>query len=588
MKNRSIYRLRAAQITLSVFAGATLVSCTAGPPPADTVITNAFVYTVDADQPDAEAVAVRDGEIVFVGSASGAKSFIDSETEVVDANGRMVMPGLIDAHVHPSGGGAGLNSCSLDYAQLTVEETLEVVQGCLDSGTGIIGEGDSRWLMVKYWDLQGLKPTGTVMTKSDLDQLDAVGTAVVLTATDGHNHVVNSKALELAGVDKNTPDPETGRIERDADGEPTGYFSDAGKVVTMHAPEKSTEEQTSDLKAGLRALNEVGVTAIYGNAGGLEQYNILQDEGSLTTRVSAAPTVTAEQLRASDLSELIEYLDEQKDLYDDGNVHVNTVGEILVDGVMEFPAFTAANLDPYLEDVNGAWQPTTNTGPTYFEGESLNDLVIALDAAGWNSHFHTVGDRAVRQVIDAVEAAREVNGETGTSFSTSHNQLVDPSDIPRFVDLGVTASFSPQWAQRDAYTVDNLANYIGPERANRLYPFGQLYEAGVNVSTGSDWPVDELSPWRMVEQAVTRTGAVGFDGHPGVLAEDQTVTLEQSIEMITKNAAKQIGMWDEIGSISVGKRADMLILDQNLFEIPAGEIHATNPTHVYFDGVDVL
>lgn len=547
--------------------------------PADTVITNAYVYTVDTSNPEAEAVAIRNGKIVYVGTSSGARAYIGRSTTVRDVQGRMVMPGLIDAHVHPGAAGAGLTGCSLEYQQLTVAETLDAIQGCIDKSQGFIGPAGNRWLEVNYWDLQGLKPAGTKMSRLDLDKLKT-DAPIFVNSTDHHNGLANSKALAAAGITKSTPDPAKGTMERDADGNPTGFFADAMGLVTSHIPDKNAADVKRDFAASLHSLNATGVTGIYGNGGGLKTYSDLQKEGRLTTRVSAGASGDL----TGDMKTLTSTLNAQKKRYDKGNVHVNTVGEVLVDGVIEYPAFTASLLDPYLEKVDGSWAPSANKGPTYYTDQQIKTLIVALDKAGWNAHFHTIGDRAVRQVLDGVAAARSANGVTDTIFSTTHNELVAPSDLPRFAALRVVANFSPQWAQRDAYTIDNLADYLGPERAGRLYPFGAIAATGATVSTGSDWPVDDLNPWRMVEQAFTRTGAQGYDGHPGALSPDLAVSLQQSIAMITKNAAKQIDLWDEIGSIQVGKKADLLVLDRNLFDVKLSDIHKTKPLQVYFGG----
>lgn len=581
---KPLFRLGVGALAAAALAGSAAVATGASAEaraqvPADTVITDAYVYTVDTKHPEAEAVAIRDGKIVYVGTSTGVQSYIGPKTKVEDVQGRMVMPGLIDAHAHPGGAGAGLTGCSLDYQELTVDETLTAVQDCIDDERGFVGPADNRWLQIRYWNLQGLKPAGTTMTRLDLDRLNTT-VPMFMVSTDGHNGLANSKALQVAGITKDTPDPTRGFMERDPDGNPTGYFSDANSLVTSHIPSKSDADTKRDLKASLDALNATGVTAFFGNSGSLKNYNELQDEDELTARVSAAASGDL----TGDMDALIATLNSQKALYDKGNVHVNTVGEILVDGVMEYPAFTASLLDPYLTKVDDEWVPSSNRGPSYFSDQQMKTLVVALDKAGWNGHFHTIGDRAVRQVLDGVAAARAANGVTDTIFSTTHNELVAPSDIPRFASLRVIANFSPQWAQRDAYTVDNLADYLGPERAGRLYPIGAIAATGATVSTGSDWPVDELNPWRMIEQAVTRTGAAGYDGHPGALSPDDAVTLKQSIAMITKNAAKQIGLWNEIGSIEVGKDADLLVLDQNLFDVKLGQIHKTAPAQVYFDG----
>lgn len=582
---RSPFRRRAGALAAAVaLAGSTVVVTGAVAEartqvPADTVITDAYVYTVDTKHPEAEAVAIRDGKIVYVGTSAGAQNYIGPKTKVEDVQGRMVMPGLIDGHAHPGGAGAGLTGCSLDYQQLTVDETLAAIQQCIDGQRGFIGPDDNRWLQIRYWDLQGLKPAGTTMTRLDLDKLNT-DVPMFMVSTDGHNGLANSKALQVAGITKDTPDPARGVMERDADGNPTGFFADANSMVSAHIPAKNDADTTRDLKASLDALNATGVTAFFGNSGGLKNYNDLQDQGALTARVSAAASGNL----TGDMDDLIATLNAQKAQYDKGNVHVNTVGEILVDGVMEYPAFTASLLDPYLTKVDDEWVPGANRGPSYYTDQQIKTLVVALDKAGWNGHFHTIGDRAVRQVLDGVAAARATNGVTDTIFSTTHNELVAPSDVPRFASLRVIANFSPQWAQRDAYTVDNLADYLGPERASRLYPIGAVVATGATVSTGSDWPVDELNPWRMIEQAVTRTGAEGYDGHPGALSPDLAVTLKQSIAMITKNAAKQIGLWNETGSIEVGKDADLLVLDQNLFDVKLGSIHKTKPVQVYFGG----
>ncbi len=547
-------------------------------PGVDTVLRNGFVYTVNDQQPEARAVAVDGTKIVFVGSDSGAQEYVGPDTRVVDLQGRMVMPGLVDSHVHPVDGGLELSQCSLEYQALTQAQLRSRITDCLRQTRE---QEPDDWLEVFSWPESETQPPGTTLNKSALDALETQRPIIVY-GTDGHKALVNARALELSGIDEETSDPPDGSIVRDGSGEPTGMLNDGAiGLVTGQIPSVTKDDRFRYAQQAVDALNEHGITTVFDAASGeniLRAYSELETNGDLTLRTRAA--IVFDQEDAEHPDQAIDQLQELSDDYETERLRIGAV-KIFVDGVLEHPAKTAALLEPYLHNVGSEkdpeWVPSEDRGALYVRPDDLRRLVTALDAAGWQVHFHAIGDRAVREALNAVEEARRAN-ETegwGNRYTITHLELVHPDDVRRFAELRVVANMQMQWFQRDGYTVENGRPYIGKQRFDRLYPARSLVESDAKLAASSDWPVDPLFPFYAIERGVTRT-AEGWYGYPDEpLNADQRLSLHTALEAYTLNGAFQLSLADEVGSLEAGKLADLIVLDQNLLEVPTDRIDQT-------------
>ena len=531
---------------------------------ADLVLRNGKVLTLAGGR-QATAVAVSGGRIVYVGSNAGAQALVGAATEVIDAGGRMVMPGIHDGHTHPLAGGLALTKPTLDYRRLNKRQFVEAIRRLLERTRDQEPDG---WLSVDLWDATAMDEQPT---KEDLDGL-ATSRPILVISLDGHIAVANSRALEIGGVTASTPDPRGGSIRRGPGREPTGILlDDAIGLVLEKVPPLTPEQNAAALRAGHDAAVQQGVTSYLDASVGrteLAALAALSDQGALNLRPSVAITVSAR--RAADPAELLAFLDELRATYGRPDITIRTV-KMFFDGVIEHPTQTAALLEPYRVNRGTRRNPRfvrgRSRGPTYFRQAVANRAIAALDAAGWQVHVHAIGDRAVRSALDAFQHARRRNGRSDNRHTITHLELVHPDDFPRFKQLGVLASMQLQWAGRDSYTVDSLRPYIG-RRWRHTYPSGSLARAGATLCGGSDWPVDPLLPFRQIEMAVNRTADEVYEGYPGPLFARQGLSLRASIAMHTRQSAFQLHQEQVSGQIREGLAADLLVLDRDLLGVP--------------------
>jgi hypothetical protein len=538
----------------------------AGTDAADLALTGGRIYTVDARRSWAEAVAIRGGRIVFVGSDEDAKAHIGPDTKVVELEGRLVMPGFQDAHIHPISAGLEAQSCDLNGLE-TVEEYLVVIKQYADA------HPDAAWITGGGWLMSAFGP-GALASRKLLDGV-VPDRPVYLSSADGHTVWVNTKALEVAGITNKTPDPPDGRIDREPKtGAAVGSLQEgASALVASKMPPVSDEQREAGLRYAVKYLNGFGITAIQDasvNEEDLETYRKLDDAGDLTLHVIGSIWWEREQG-----VEQIEGMKRLRSEYTKGHVDAGTV-KIMQDGVME--NYTAALLEPYVI-------PSKSRGIPMVDPEKLETAVTQLDAAGFQVHFHAIGDAAIRQSLDAVEAARKANGDLGHRHHISHLQLIDAADIPRFRELGVGANFQPLWAYADEYITELTIPFLGPERSAHMYPIGSVQESGATVAFGSDWSVSSPNPFEEMETAVTRLGALGERTEP--FLPEEAITLPEAIAAFTINAAYTNRLDKDTGSIEAGKRADLVVLDRNLFEIPASELSDVKALVTLFEGKPV-
>ena len=534
---------------------------------ADLVLKNGAIYTVDGSRTWAQAVAIRDGHIVFVGSDKQLQGHIGASTRVVDLKGRMVLPAFQDAHIHPISAGLQANSCNLEGLK-TAEEYTAAIRKYATS------HPQEPWITGGGWLMSTFGPGG--MPHRELIDAVVPDRPVYLSSSDGHSSWANTKALELAHITKDTPDPADGRIDRDPrTGEAIGSLQEgAGSLIEKLIPAPTAARRQDGLRYAVKFLNGLGITAIQDAMvfeDDLKAYHALNEKGELNLRVVAA--IWWEHREGLEQIERIERLRKQ---YTENRIDVGTV-KIMQDGVME--NYTAVMLKPYLN------KPGNVLGIPMVDPQKLKDIVTRLDADGFQVHFHAIGDGAVRQSLDAIEQARRVNGDLGHRDHIAHLELIDPADVPRFRELGVVANFQPLWAFADEYITNLTIPFMGPERSSRLYPIGTMYRSGAVVAFGSDWYVSSANPLEEIQVAVTRMGPDGETHTPFLPGE--RINLPEALAAFTINAAYVNRLEKQTGSIEVGKLADLVVLDHNLFAIKPTQIGKSRVLVTLFEGKPV-
>ncbi|MGX1881944.1 amidohydrolase [Streptomyces sp. NPDC055287] len=535
--------------------------------PADLVLTGGPVLTLDAARSRATTVAVTGGRVTAVGHDE-VRDLIGPKTEVVDLAGRLLVPGFQDAHIHPVSAGLELAQCDLTAVR-TAAETTAAVRAYADA------HPDREWITGGGWSMEAF--AGGSPTR---DLLDAVvpDRPVYLPNRDHHGAWANTRALRLAGIDRTTPDPADGRIERDADGEPTGLLQEgAMDLVARLTPPSTPADRLAALLRAQRLLHSYGITAwqdaIVGTFGSMsdpaDAYLTAARDGSLTARVSGALWWDRER-GAEQIPELVARRSELSH----GCFRAGSV-KLMVDGVAE--TGTAALLDPYLD---GCGCATANRGTSFIDPADLRRYVTELDALGFQAHFHALGDRAVRDALDAVEAARTANGHRDTRPHLAHLQIVHPHDIPRFRELGATANIQPLWAAHEPQMDELTIPFLGDERAGWQYPFGALLRSGATLAAGSDWPVSSPDPMHGIHTAVNRVEPLG-DGP--VFLPEQRIGLTDAFAAYTAGSA-YVNHLDDTGSIRSGALADLAVLDRDPYAAPPEEIAATRVACTFVDG----
>ena len=551
--------------------------------PADTVFLHGHVHTVDSHDTVAEAVAVRDGLIVYAGDDSGALAFIGRRTRIVNLGGRMMMPGLIDGHMHPQSGGLRMLDCNLDYKSLTVAEFQVRIQTCVDNETAA---GPNDWLKVINWFEPGMQPDGTVLTHAALDGVRTTR-PIMVHSTYGHTDLTNARGLALAGITRATPDPKDGVIVRDAAGDPTGLLEDAAKdAVENLVPAPSPARNLEATQKALDAMRRQGITSFldaFTDIDTLTAYTMVSRRGGLTARAHFA--VLIDSVAGYDPDKAIAEVLREKALFEqqaDGARPVMRLhtAKLFLDGVINPPSFTGLMVAPYFINAGSMdapdWRPGKSTGPApYFTQAQLSDTLIKLAAAGIDPHMHADGDGAVREALDAIAAMRQAFPHADVRPAVAHDEIVDPDDYDRYAALNALPVLSFQW-EKPAVDVAPLKDDLGPERYALIEPAGLLDLHGARIVYGSDWPVDPLDEWEALRTAVTRT-ATGGDAvrFPGRLGVDPGLPLGVAIRAITLNAAYSLHQESVTGSIETGKYADLIVLDRDLFAIPPDDIAGT-------------
>lgn len=515
---------------------------------ADMVLRDGVVFTVDPARSWATGVAISGGRIVAVARDDDElDEWIEPHTEIVSLDGRMVLPGFQDAHVHPPTAGLGLLRCNL-HEGVNRASYLETIAAYAAE------HPDDEWILGDGWAMDAF-PGGTP-TRDDLDRV-VPDRPVFLINRDGHGAWVNSRALALAGMDGGTPDPVDGRIERDRDGEPAGTLQEGAMTLVQRVvPADTAADYERGLAVAQDYLLSLGVTAWQDadvTPDTEEAYRTMAGRGDLIARV-----VGALWWERSAGEEQIDDLIARRDRGAIGRFRPTSV-KMMLDGVAE--NFTGSMLDPYLGPDG---QATSNRGIDFIDPDLLPRFVTRLDAEGFQVHFHAIGDRAVRNALDAVEAARQANGWSDARHHISHIQVIATVDLPRFRRLGVVANGQPFWACYEGYQTDLTIPFFGPERAARQYPFRSLLRHGATLAFGSDWSVSTPNPLLEMETAVRRISPHHRNKDP--FFPDERVSLADAIAAFTAGSAYVNHLEGATGSIEVGKAADLVVLDRNIFE----------------------
>lgn len=562
---------------------------------ADKIYLNGTIFTSDADNNICEAIAFAAGKVLHTGTNLEVKALKGDKTDVIDLAGKMLMPGIVDSHLHPFWGGLQLSGCNLDYASLSVADTLQFVQDYLDKDDKF---GDTDWLQVRAFLRQAVLPLGTDITRRDLDTLDTKR-PVILFANDCHTLVANSRALELFGIDENTPTPKDGTIRRFPDGTLNGIMEDAPAMRAFDSIPAVDDASAIVVAENVQSLlNSQGVTTVM-DARALalqfDAFTTLKSQDKLTIRLLGAREITPDNSpTVADVPAAVDKMMEFAAKYTDATWSATQPGifihhaKFFVDGVMQSPINTAALLEPYRHNIGSKEHPeyvsSTNYGDLYYPNELLTALITTVSERGFHPHMHTVADGAIEVTLNAIEHMRSQLPGKDIRPSLAHNELTSPHQFKRFKDLSVIPCLSFQWAGYTDEFAEDMRNILGDERFENLEPAGKFYDAGVRVAFGSDWPIDPLDEWFDFKVAVTRKGEAPNNPR---LNTDRNVTLTEVLRSATIDAAYMIDADKYVGSLEAGKFADYIILDRDVFKNDPADIENVKILKTFVGGKEV-
>lgn len=544
----------------------------------DVLFTGGAVFTGAGEPQTGLAVGVTEGRIHAIRPAAEAEELIGPDTQVIDTRGALLSPGFQDAHAHPIGGGVEALQCDLTGAE-SADETVALIAEYAASNP------EEQWILGAGWSMDHF-PGGSPIR----GLIDAVlsDRPVFLMSRDHHSAWVNTRAIELAGLDASTQDPDDGRIEREANGYPAGTFHEGSSALfDSIRPENSADlvyrgllkAQEDFLAQGITSWQDAWVGDDGPGAGGREAYARAVNSGELKVRVVGAQWWERDQ-GIEQIQTMIARREEAEALGHIERYNLGTI-KIMVDGVAE--NFTAAMLDPYLDAHSHA---THNHGISFVDPELLKEAVQLLDAEGFQVHFHALGDRAVRDALDAVAHAREINGPSDTRPHLAHLQIVSEADTKRFAEVDATANLQMLWATHEDQ-LDNLTLPFMPKSAaGRQYPFGDLHAHGARLAAGSDWPVSSANPLDAIHIGVTRVGSTRtsepLDG------AHQRLSIEVAFAAYTSGSAYVNHRDDITGWIREGYAADLIVIEPNPFELAPAEIADARVRETWIDGERVF
>ena len=574
----------------SLFVSLTVVALLAMPvmaaakktKPADMVFSGGPIYTAE-EGPKPEAVAIRDGYIVYVGDQAGLKPFIGKKTQQIDLKAKMLMPGLVDGHMHPQSGGLRMRMCNLNYESLTLKAMTAKIQACLDKDKSA---GPNDWLEVINWFEQDMEPKGTVLTFADLDGLKT-SRPVLVRSSFGHTTQLNRKAVEVVDLDHQATPP-GGIIVKDGAGHATGRLEDAAQGIARdRVPAPSEAANYDAAQMAVKAMNAQGLTTIldvYSDLETLGAYKTLLKQGKLSVRAHFGWLIDLDV--QPDVAKSVAEVVKRRTDYDQGPLKPKpsmsvTGAKIFLDGVITAPSFTGTMVDPYFVDrgekADPRFGPSLNRGPKpYISRAQLADVMIRLSDEGLETHMHADGDGAVKLALDATEDMKKARPKADRRPAIAHAEIVDPADFARFGPLNALPVLSFQWGKPAADTVEGARDFLGPYRAAILEPQGLLDIYGAKIVFGSDWPVDPLNEWFALEVAITRmANEPDRAKYPGRLGVDPGLSLDHALKAMTINAAYSLHAENVVGSIKVGKFADLIVINQDLFAIKPDAVSDT-------------
>jgi len=541
-------------------------------PKADIVFTGGAVYRVTDTDPWASEVAITNNRITYVGNDISATSLIGPNTRVVDLNGKMLMPGFQDAHVHPVDSGMTFNQCAV-FNLPKLNDLLDAIKNCVSE------RPDADWIVGAGWYVSTFAPTG-IPTKQMLDAI-APNIPITLLSNAAHSVWANSAAIERAGITAETKDPEGGHIDRDPiTGEPSGSFQESAMpLIQIFEPTITLKERIEGLAYAQQLFHSFGITGVHDSYvevsretaySNMEAYTAFEDKGLLKMHVVAAmlydPTLPLEPQ--------VELFKKLRQSADRNHVSATAV-KILVDGVAT--SYSAAMLEPYADRLDEGIK-----GTPLISRANLIDLVTRLDALDFQIHFHSIGDAATHYSLDALEVARIQNGQRDSRHHLSHIMAWNPTDFDRMANLDAIANFQALWASKGTHYDEITYVRMGEERSKYLYPINSLHKLGVKLAFGSDWYVTSANPLLAIEVAVTRLEPDGNTTDPLLPAE--AIDLATAIRAATLGSAYGNFLNEATGSIEVGKIADLIVIDTNLFDIPASDISEARVMMTLFGG----
>jgi len=514
-----------------------------GQQPADVILSSKFVFTGLSEQPEPASIAIKDNKIVAIGSDSEMKPYTGEHTKVYQFEEQLIMPGFHDFHLHIMQGAVALGSVNLFTAR-SEEEAVEMIREFAESNP------QNKWVIGFTWDA-GYWNRQELPTRHSLDRILPDRPALLFHA-EGHYAWVNTRALEIANITRNTENPAYGEIGKDADGEPDGIlYEKAMNAVIRHAFDWSQEEKEDLFAHFLAHAARLGITAVHDLHGlkTIDAYHIFkdfEDRGELTTRVHLWPALNGD----------LEHAKQLRDTYRSDKLRVSGLKQF-IDGVIT--TRTAYLLEPYTD------KPDTR-GETSFPPETIKKWVVEADKEGFSIRFHAIGDGAIRLAFDAYEQAQKANGKRDSRHAIEHVEVIHPDDIHRFQELGVTASMQPDhlaMSERGVYT-----DRIGADREKHVFSIHTLQKAEARLAFGTDFPIDVLNPLLQVYRAVTRIDSGGKTvWHP-----HERITLADALKAYTAGSAYGTFREHELGTLEAGKLADIVVLERNLFEIPVEDI----------------
>lgn len=549
---------------------------------ADLVLLNGKIFTADRARPQVQAIAVEAGKVLEAGSDAEIKRLIESGTQVVDLGGKTLMPGLIDTHSHAIFGGLEMASANMSDEVVELDELERRLRAWRADGKARHGDVLSvAGMSSTYW--AQAEALGKTFNRGEWADVP-----VVFTGSDHHTAWANNVMLERAGIDaallQSLPAAEQDTIGKLADGNPNGFLVDAGwDRVAAKMPVPNPAEMLKAALTAVRYNNSLGITAWMDPAanaapgepvfalkptaktvGVLPVYKALAETGGMSAHVAALLVANPKSVPAD-----LDTLDKVRQQFQ-GIPNLTLPGvKIFADGVIEYPAQSAAMIDPYTN--------SHKQGELLIDPQHFGELVSAIDQRGWLVHIHAIGDRAVRESLNAIAQARK-DRQSGVTHSITHLQMVNPKEFARFKPLDVIASMQLLWASADEYTLDMIKPYVSALALRYQYPAHSLLEQGATIAGASDWAVSSPNPWNAMAQAITREGPLG------VLNAEERIDRETMFYAYTLNAARTIGLEKQIGSLSPGKQADFIVLDRDVFTVDNTALHDTQVLQTWFAG----